>query len=59
MNKIILKISGMHCASCVVILKMLLKKEEGIKTANVNFATEKAYLDLIRENKPYQNQRDN
>ncbi|MDO8442820.1 MAG: heavy metal translocating P-type ATPase [bacterium] len=46
MEKIILEISGMHCASCSAIIENALKEEEGIKSANVNFGTEKAYLEF-------------
>ncbi|MCG2689368.1 heavy metal translocating P-type ATPase [Candidatus Parcubacteria bacterium] len=46
MEKTILKISGMHCASCSAIIENALKNEEGIKSINVNFATEKAYLEF-------------
>ncbi len=46
MEKTILKISGMHCASCAVNIENALKKEEGIKSANVNFAAEKLYLEF-------------
>lgn len=34
----------MHCASCSSIIENGLKKENGIKSANVNLATGKAYL---------------
>jgi len=46
MKKTILKIYGMNCASCSAVIENALKKEEGIKSVNVNFATEKAYLEL-------------
>jgi Cu+-exporting ATPase len=46
MEKTILKISGMHCASCATLIETTLRKEEGIKSANVNFATEKLYLEF-------------
>jgi Cu+-exporting ATPase len=46
MKKITLKILGMHCTSCVLNIENTLKKEEGIKSASVNFATEKAYLEF-------------
>ncbi|MDP3093887.1 MAG: heavy metal translocating P-type ATPase [bacterium] len=46
MEKTILKISGMHCASCSTIIENALKSEEGIKSVSVNFATEKAYLEF-------------
>ncbi len=37
-----LKISGMHCASCSTILTKALQKVEGVKSAVVNYSTEKA-----------------
>ncbi len=46
LKKTILNISGMHCASCAATIENALKKEEGIKSVNVNFATEKAYLEF-------------
>ena len=46
MEKTILKISGMHCASCVANIENALKKETGVKSINVNFASEKAYLEF-------------
>jgi len=44
MQKIVLKISGMHCASCVVNIENILKEEKGINSANVNLANQKAYI---------------
>jgi len=49
MKKIILKISGMSCASCAANIENALKKEEGIKSANVNFASEKAFVEYDPE----------
>jgi len=46
MEKTILKISGMHCASCAANIENALRKEEGIKSANVNFASETLYLEF-------------
>jgi len=46
MEKTILSISGMHCASCAVTIENALRKEEGIKSANVNFASEKLCLEF-------------
>lgn len=40
----ILNIQGMHCASCAQTITKALNKHEGIKDANVNLTTEKAYL---------------
>ena len=41
-----LKISGMTCASCALVLEKTLEKTSGIKLANVNIATEKANLEF-------------
>jgi len=41
-EKISLKIEGMHCASCAGLIERSLKTVSGVKTANVNFAAEKA-----------------
>jgi len=48
-QKTILKITGMHCASCAANIEHALKKEAGIKSANVNFAVEKLYLEYDHE----------
>ncbi len=36
----------MHCASCATIIDKQLKKLEGVKSAQINFATEKAVIDF-------------
>ncbi len=36
----------MDCASCAATIEYSLKKEKGVGSANVNFATEKLYLDF-------------
>ncbi|MBI4653003.1 copper-translocating P-type ATPase [Candidatus Kuenenbacteria bacterium] len=41
-ERVILNISGMHCASCAGIIERSLKKIPGVKEVNVNFAAEKA-----------------
>ena len=46
MKKTILKIQGMHCASCSVVIENTLKKEKGVISANVNLLTEKANLEF-------------
>lgn len=38
------KISGMHCASCAVIIEQELKKQEGVASAEVNIATDIATI---------------
>jgi len=45
-QKLIIKIKGMDCASCAAVIEHDLKKEKGVGSANVNFASEKAYLDI-------------
>lgn len=39
-------ISGMHCASCAMRIEKSLKQVEGVKQVVVNFATEKATIEL-------------
>jgi len=43
--KTTISISGMHCASCAQRIEKSLKKTSGVKNVNVNFATEKAYVE--------------
>lgn len=49
MNKAILKILGMKCHSCAKIIKYGLEEENGIKNVDVDFASEKAYLEFNPE----------
>ena len=44
-NKIILKIAGMTCSSCAISNEKELSKVKGILSANVNFASKKAYVE--------------
>jgi Cu+-exporting ATPase len=39
-----LLISGMHCASCALLIEKNLKKLSGVKEASVNYAAEKAHI---------------
>lgn len=39
-----LSLYGMHCASCAGIIERALKKVPGVRSANVNFAAEKALI---------------
>lgn len=39
-QEIDLAVDGMTCASCALLIEMVLNRDERIKTANVNFATE-------------------
>lgn len=45
-EKIILKVSGMHCASCAANIELAFKKVEGVIAAQVNFASEKIYIEF-------------
>jgi len=44
-EKIVIRISGMHCVACVQTIEKALKKEAGIENAVVNFAAEKAVVE--------------
>jgi Cu+-exporting ATPase len=46
MKKITISISGMHCASCVQKIESNLRKLKGVKSANVNIATERATIEF-------------
>lgn len=46
MTKIILRITGMTCASCVQKIETALAKTKGVQKASVNFATENANIDF-------------
>ncbi len=39
-----LSLYGMHCSSCAAIIERSIKKVPGVKSANVNFAAEKAII---------------
>jgi Cu2+-exporting ATPase/Cu+-exporting ATPase len=49
MSKQILKVKGMHCASCSAIITKKVSKLSGVNSVNVNFATEKAELNFDEE----------
>lgn len=46
MGKVILNISGMHCASCASNIEGALNKIAGVVSAKVNFAAEKAFIEF-------------
>lgn len=48
-RKVSLKISGMSCASCAITVEKALNKLEGVKSANVNLATERATVEYLPE----------
>ncbi|RME54842.1 copper-translocating P-type ATPase [Candidatus Woesearchaeota archaeon] len=54
MKSVDLKITGMHCQSCVTLIEKTLSKEKGIKNASVNFATERAKV-VFDENQTNEN----
>jgi Cu+-exporting ATPase len=45
MKKIEMAIDGMHCASCAILITKSLEKVAGVKTANVNYGTQKARVE--------------
>ena len=45
-REISLKITGMHCASCVARIEGALRQVPGVRMASVNLATEKAVVEL-------------
>ncbi|MCX7589444.1 MAG: heavy metal translocating P-type ATPase [Patescibacteria group bacterium] len=45
-QKLNLKIKGMHCASCAVNIENKLKNQKGINKINVNLISEKAYIEF-------------
>ncbi|MFQ5641343.1 MAG: HAD-IC family P-type ATPase, partial [bacterium] len=46
LERLQIPIVGMHCASCTVNIEKEVKKLAGIKKANVNYSTEKAYVEF-------------
>ena len=46
MKETILKIEGMHCASCALNVERALRGLEGVKSAVVNLASEKATAEI-------------
>lgn len=48
-TKKILKIQGMHCATCVVNIEHALNKEEGVVSVRVNLVNEKANIEFDTE----------
>ncbi len=45
-KKVNLPIKGMTCVSCAQTIEKNLKKRKGVHSANVNFASEKAYVEF-------------
>lgn len=45
MQKTTFHVSGMHCASCAILIGKALQNVNGVKTANVNYANEQAFVE--------------
>jgi len=45
MAKVILKVKGMHCASCSILIDKLLEKQEGIISIQTNYGNEKTAIE--------------
>lgn len=45
-EKIILTISGMHCASCAKIIEATLEEKEGVSSISVDYDSKKAFLEF-------------
>ncbi|MDO8600893.1 MAG: heavy metal translocating P-type ATPase [bacterium] len=46
MTKLVLKVKGMHCASCSVLIDKLLGKQEGVISVTTNFGAEKTAVEF-------------
>ena len=45
MEKVTLKVKGMHCVSCANNIEKTLGKTDGVESANINFAVEKVTIE--------------
>ncbi|MDC1205291.1 heavy metal translocating P-type ATPase [Candidatus Pacebacteria bacterium] len=46
MTKLVLKVKGMHCASCSILIDKLLKKQGGIINSNTSYGAQKVALEF-------------
>ncbi len=46
MTKLVLKVKGMHCASCSILIDKLLGKQEGIISITTSYGSEKAAIEF-------------
>jgi len=46
MTKLILKVKGMHCASCAILIDKLLSKQEGVTSAQTSYGAQKVALEF-------------
>ena len=44
---VVLEVTGMHCASCSANIEKALNRLDGVRSATVNLATEKATVELL------------
>ena len=45
MKKIVLKVKGMHCASCSILIDKIVGKQDGILSVNTNYGSSKIALE--------------
>src|SRR3989344_2965297 len=46
MTKLVLKVKGMHCASCAILIDKLVGKQAGINEVHTSYGAEKLTLDF-------------
>lgn len=46
MTKLVLKVKGMHCASCAILIDKLLAKQEGVVSTNTSYGAQKVALEF-------------
>src|SRR3990172_4318748 len=54
-EKTVLKVKGMHCASCVSMIKKSVKKVDGVEEASVSLATGEVTILFDPAKKPLEN----
>ena len=46
MTKLVLKVKGMHCASCSTLIDKLVGKQDGVLSIKTNYGAEKPHSSL-------------
>ena len=46
MKKLVLKVKGMHCASCSVLIDKLIGKQPGVRAIKTNYGAEKTSIEF-------------
>ena len=46
MTKLVLKVKGMHCASCSILIDKLLKKQDGVINSSTSYGAQKVALEF-------------